>query len=218
MNELFQGAIKFYEEDYNNEKDFFERLRENKPHTLFITCVDSRIDPNRLTRSKPGELFVIRNIGNIVPPYDPLERNVEHFLAITSAIEYSIKKLKVKNIIICGHSNCGACTCIYQPEMLQEMPYVKKWLEFLEPIVESVEAMNPESEHKKIWLTELQNIHQQLLNLLTYPFVEEKFNRGELHIYGWFYNILSGQILNYNFIKHEFKPIVGDKIFSGELQ
>lgn len=209
MNSLFQGAIKFYEEDYNNEKDFFEGLQENKPHTLFITCVDSRIDPNRLTRSKPGELFVIRNIGNIIPPFTELHEQ-EHYLAITSAIEYSIKKLKVKNIIVCGHSNCGACTCIYEPSMLDSMPYVRKWLEFLEPTIKRIEAMGKMSKHKKIWLTELQNIQQQLVNLLTYPFVESKFNRGELHIYGWFYNIQSGQILNYNFIKNEFKPIAGD--------
>ena len=217
MNQLFQGAIKFYEEDYHNEKSFYKGLQENKPHTLFITCVDSRIDPNRLTASKPGELYVIRNIGNLIPPFVPdIESNIndssmEQFLAITSSIEYSIKKLKVKNIIVCGHSNCGACTCVYKPEMLQEMPYVKKWLELLKPTIDRVNEMNPDTEHKRIWLTELQNVHQQILNLLSYSFVEEKFNRGELQIYGWYYNITSGQILNYNFIKHEFKPIVAEE-------
>ncbi|RDU64621.1 carbonic anhydrase [Helicobacter didelphidarum] len=210
MNQLFQGAITFYEEDYNNEKSFYEGLQENKPHTLFITCVDSRIDPNRLTRSKPGELYVIRNIGNLIPPFKNGENDIQDFLATNSSIEYSIKKLKVSNIIVCGHSNCGACTSVYKPEMLEEMPYVKKWLELLQPTIERVKGLHPESEHKRIWLTELQNIQQQIHNLLSYPFVEEKFNRGELHIYGWYYNILSGQILNYNFINHEFKPIVGN--------
>ena len=100
MQELFQGAIKFYEEDYNNQKSFYRSLQENNPHTLFITCVDSRIDPNRLTHSKPGELYVIRNIGNMIPPFrDDDTELAEGYLATTSSIEYSICKLKVKNII-----------------------------------------------------------------------------------------------------------------------
>lgn len=214
MNELFQGAIKFYEEDYNNEKNFYKSLQENKPHTLFITCVDSRIDPNRLTQSKPGELYVIRNIGNMIPPFRGNEALTEDYLATTSSIEYSICKLKVQNIIVCGHSNCGACSVVYNQEMLDAMPYVKKWLELLKPTLDKVEAMKPESSHRRIWLTELQNIQQQLYNLLSYPFVEERFNRGDLQIYGWYYNIMSGQILNYNYITREFKPIVGDKPFS----
>ncbi|WP_104746194.1 carbonic anhydrase [Helicobacter bilis] len=217
MNELFQGAIKFYEEDYNNEKAFFKSLQENKPHTLFITCVDSRIDPNRLTHSKPGELYVVRNIGNLIPPFkDENNEMMEGYLATTSSIEYSICKLKVKNIIVCGHSNCGACAAVYNHDMLNEMPYVKKWLELLNPTIEKVESMQPESEHKRIWLTELQNIQQQLHNLLSYPFVEERFNRGELQIYGWYYNIMNGQILNYNLITREFKPIVGDNTLKSE--
>ena len=100
---------------------------------------------------------------------------------------------------------------VYDKEMLNTMPYVKKWLELLNPTISKVEAMKPENEHKKIWLTELQNIQQQLHNLLSYPFVEERFNQGELQIYGWYYNIMSGQILNYNLITQEFKPIIGDK-------
>lgn len=212
MNKLFQGAIKFYEEDYNNEKGFYKSLQENAPHTLFITCVDSRIDPNRLTQSKSGELYVVRNIGNMIPPFRKDNNEItDGYLAVTSSIEYSICKLKVKNIIICGHSNCGACTVVYDKEMLNTMPYVKKWLELLNPTISKVEAMKPENEHKKIWLTELQNIQQQLHNLLSYPFVEERFNQGELQIYGWYYNIMSGQILNYNLITQEFKPIIGDK-------
>ncbi|STQ86620.1 carbonic anhydrase [Helicobacter muridarum] len=208
MRELFKGAIKFYEEDYNNEKNFFKSLQENKPHTLFITCVDSRIDPNRLTQSKPGELYVVRNIGNIIPPYSNSECG---YLAVTSSIEYSICKLKVKNIIVCGHSNCGACAIVYENDKLDKMPYVKKWLELLEPTIEEVNNMQPEDKRKRTWLTELQNIQQQLHNLLSYPFVEERFNRGELNIYGWYYNITSGQVLNYNLIQREFKPIIGDK-------
>ncbi len=211
MNELFQGAIKFYEEDYNNEKAFYTSLQENKPHTLFITCVDSRIDPNRLTQSKPGELYVVRNIGNMIPPFRDEDDNIaDGYLATTSSIEYSIKKLKVKNIIVCGHSNCGACAAAYNHEMLSEMPYVKKWLELLKPTISRVNEMKPESDHKRVWLTELQNIQQQLYNLLSYPFIEEKFNRGELQIYGWYYNLMNGQILNYNIITREFKSIISD--------
>lgn len=214
MTELFRGAIKFYEEDYNNEKSFFESLQEHRPHTLFITCVDSRIDPNRLTQSKPGDLYVIRNIGNMIPPCSG-NASEDGYLAVTSSIEYSVCMLGIRSIIVCGHSNCGACATAYNQDKLEGLPYIKKWLELLQPTLDEVEKLQPDTEKKKLWLTELHNIQQQLHNLLSYPFIESRFNRGELHIYGWYYNISSGQILNYNLIKQEFAPIVGELPFEG---
>ena len=210
MKELFEGAIKFQEEDYLNHKELYENLKKSQdPHTLFISCVDSRVVPNLITNTLPGDLFVVRNIGNIVPPYRENKENIRSgYLATTSAIEYALNILNIKNIIVCGHSNCGACHFIYEDEnKLSQTPYVSKWLELLQPVKERVETLRPDTKAKRIWLTEQINIEYQLENLMTYPFVEEKFDSGELRIYGWYYIIETGEILNYNMIKREFKAI-----------
>ncbi|MGX2984669.1 carbonic anhydrase [Helicobacter sp. 23-1048] len=210
MKELFEGAIKFQEEDFVEYQELYESLKKQQnPHTLFISCADSRVVPNIITSSDPGDLFVVRNIGNIIPPYTESNSMRGGYLATTSAIEYALTILNVRNIIVCGHSNCGACSAIFEPpENLKNAPYVQKWLKLLEPAKQKVLAQNPSSRAKKIWLAEQINVELQLENLMTYPFVEEKFDRGELNVYGWYYIIEKGEILNYNMIKREFKPIV----------
>lgn len=213
MKELFDGAVKFLEDDFERYKDLYQSLkRHQEPHTLFLTCVDSRVVPNLITNSLPGDLFVIRNVGNIVPPYTQDSNLREGYLATTAAIEYALSMLNIQNIIICGHSDCGACSAIYEDEeVLNRAPYVKKWVELLEPVKKKVLDLKPKSKIKRMWLTEQFNIEQQLENLMTYPFVEERFDRGELRIYGWYYIIPTGEIYNYNMITKEFKPIKKDE-------
>lgn len=210
MRELFEGAMKFREEDYNEHKALYESLKKRQePHTLLITCTDSRVVPNLITNSLPGDLFVIRNMGNIVPPYLGKDKGIRGgYLATTSGIEYALSILGIKNVIICGHSDCGACSAIYEPpKNLESTPYVKKWIELLEPVKQKVDLLKPSSKAKRAWLMEQMNIEHQLENLMTYPFVEERFDRGELSVYGWYYIIETGEIFNYNMIKREFKPI-----------
>ncbi|MCE3038591.1 carbonic anhydrase [Helicobacter anatolicus] len=213
MKELFDGAIKFQEDDFEQYKELYQSLEKHQePHTLFLTCVDSRVVPNLITNSLPGDLFVIRNMGNIVPPYKQDSNFRDGYLATTSAIEYALSILNIKNIIICGHSDCGACGAVYEEEeVLNQAPYVKKWIELLEPVKQKVNNLKPKSKIKQRWLTEQINIEQQLENLMTYPFVEERFDRGELRIYGWYYIISTGQIYNYNMITREFKLINKEK-------
>lgn len=210
MKELFEGAVKFREEDYNEHKALYESLKERQePHTLLITCTDSRVVPNLITNTLPGDLFVIRNMGNIVPPYLGRDKGIRGgYLATTSAIEYALSILDIKNVIICGHSDCGACSAIYEDsKKLENAPYVKKWIELLEPVKDKVSALKPASKAKRTWLMEQMNVEHQLENLMSYPFVEERFDRGELNIYGWYYIIETGEIFNYNMIKREFKII-----------
>ena len=210
MKELFQGAVKFREEDFNEHRKLYESLKKHQePHTLLITCTDSRVVPNLITNSLPGDLFVIRNMGNLVPPYLGKNKGIrDGYLATTSAIEYALVVLGIKNVIICGHSDCGACSAIYElPEKLENAPYVQKWIELLEPVKQKVDALKPNSKAKRTWLMEQMNIEHQLENLMTYPFVEERFDRGDLNVYGWYYIIETGEILNYNMIKREFKTI-----------
>ena len=203
---LFEGAIKFKEENFLTYKELFENLKEGQnPHTLFVGCSDSRVVPNLITNTLPGELFVIRNIANIVPPY----READEYLATTSAIEYALEELKVENIIICGHSHCGGCAALYEEEHFTKMPNVRNWLKLISPVKEQVLALNPKTKAMRAYFTEQINIEKQIMNLFTYPNVKEKYLARTLHIYGWHYIIGSGEVYSYYFKKHEFNLLKG---------
>ena len=203
---LFEGAIKFKEENFLTYKELFENLKEGQnPHTLFVGCSDSRVVPNLITNTLPGELFVIRNIANIVPPY----READEYLATTSAIEYALEELKVENIIICGHSHCGGCAALYEEEHFTKMPNVRNWLKLISPVKEQVLALNPKTKAMRAYFTEQINIEKQIMNLFTDPNVKEKYLARTLHIYGWHYIIESGEVYSYDFKKHEFNLLKG---------
>ena len=202
MEKLLNGVVKFQNKYFVEHKDIFKELsNKQKPHTLFIGCSDSRVIPNIITETLPGELFVMRNIGNMVPPY--YENNAA-YKCVAAVIEYSVKSLNVENIVICGHSNCGGCKALLKEEHLDELPLVKEWLKLGENIKKRVMAKNISDEEKEFQIEQL-NIVQQIENILTYPFVKEKYDKGELNIYGWYYIIETGEVFNYNFEKNEFE-------------
>ena len=197
MEKLFKGVAKFRQEDFEAHKDLFQKLsRTQKPHTLFVGCSDSRVVPDLITRTKPGELFTVRNIANIVPPY----RHTEEYASTTSAVEYAVLALEVRNIIVCGHSNCGGCAALNQaPEELSKLPNVRRWLEISKEVPGRVDRhMETESPKKREWLTEQINILVQMRNLLTYPYILERYKQGRLNICGWYYVIETGEIFNFN--------------------
>ncbi len=205
-SKLIEGVVRFRNEDFAEHQKLFSELGDNHdPHTLFIGCSDSRLVPNLITNTLPGELFVIRNIANFVPPY----RVSSEFAATTAAIEYAVVVLNVENIVVCGHSNCGGCSALYLPEeQLNKIPNVKKWLELAAPIKKQVlEELQDEDDKIRNWHTELLNVVEQLKHLLTYPFIKEKYDRGELKLYGWYYVIESGDVYNYDIDSAEFKLI-----------
>ncbi len=202
MEKLLNGVVKFQNKYFVEHKHVFKELsNKQNPHTLFIGCSDSRVIPNLITRALPGELFVMRNIGNMVPPY--YENNAT-YRCVAAVIEYSVKSLNVENIVICGHSNCGGCKALLKEEHLDELPLVKEWLKLGENIKKRVMAKNISDEEKEFQIEQL-NIVQQIENILTYPFVKEKYDKGELNIYGWYYIIETGEVFNYNFEKNEFE-------------
>lgn len=204
MHKLMAGIVKFKNQDFLEHKELFTSLKQRqKPHTLFISCSDSRIDPNLLTKTRPGELFVVRNIANIVPPY----RKTHEYLATTSAIEYAINVLEVENIVICGHSNCGGCAAIYLPESsLEHLPHTQRWLELAKNVKQKVltELGNNEDEPAKVWMTEQVNVIEQLLHLFTYPFVKDRYDNDQLKIDGWYYIIETGEVYIYDKENGEF--------------
>jgi len=197
MQKLLDGIVKFKRGDYEIHKELFKSLKKTQnPHTLFITCSDSRLDPNMITDTLPGELFIIRNIANIIPPYSKTKENV----STTSALEYAVIALGVENIIICGHTNCGGCVAsLNGTEGLKGLPNTSKWLESLEPIRAQVikQLKNDEPEAQE-WMMEQINVVEQLKNLLTYPYIKQKVSEGTLALSGWHYSIENGEILIYD--------------------
>ena len=211
MHDLVAGLIQFRTQDFQEHKNLFSELkRRQEPHTLFIGCSDSRVVPELITTSLPGELFVVRNIANIVPTFKE-SYEYANTSATTAAIEYAVKILKVKNIIVCGHSNCGGCSSIYLPDaVLDEIPATKKWLELAvnvkKRVMEGLEENNKVNDlEMREWLTEHMNIVEQLNHLLTYPFIKEKYSKKELDILGMYYTIETGEVLIYNAQKKAFE-------------
>ena len=197
MDQLFKGIAKFREEDFDAHKELFESLgRSQKPHTLFIGCADSRVVPDLITRTMPGELFTVRNVANIVPPY----RETEEHAGTTSSIEYAVQVLDVENIVVCGHSNCGGCAAMNKSEDdLAHLPHVRRWLSISKEVRARVDRqIGSGSAQKREWMTEQINILVQMRNLLTYPYVKERYQQGRLKIYGWYYIIETGEIFNFN--------------------
>lgn len=200
---VVKGGIEFMEKYFKENAELFKTLKDSQtPHTLFIGCSDSRVVPNLITNTKPGEMFVIRNIANIIPKY----RVSDEFLATTSAIEYALYILNIKDIIICGHSNCGGCAALYYDESkFDKTPNVKTWLKSLDNVKAQVEALGLSNLKKKAWFVERLNIINSIDNLLTYPGVKEGVKLGKIRIYGWHYIIETGSLFSYDMVTKDFE-------------
>jgi len=198
MKKLFDGVVNFQENEFLKYKDHFTSLeRKQEPHTLFIGCSDSRIDPALITNTLPGELFIVRNIANLVPPY----RETAEYVATTSAIEYALTVLKVDNIVVCGHSNCGGCNALWNDDLLKNSPHTRKWMELALPVKKNIENyynLRIPDLREREWITEQFNIVEQMKHLLSYPEVEKRYKNKTLKILGWYYIIETGDIFNYN--------------------
>lgn len=207
MKKLYKGIHKFQKAYFKKEEDFFKRISKGQtPEVLFITCSDSRVDPTLVTQSKPGELFIVRNVGNIVPPYDAIkDKN-----SVAAAVEFAVLGLKVKDIIVCGHSNCGAMQALFKDEKeLDNMPHLRDWLKIALPAKDTIDKFCQHSTgESRQRITEEENILAQLKNIQTYPFVERALKKGRLHLHGWYYNIETGRICAYNPNKDMFEEIV----------
>lgn len=189
---------RFKELEYEFNKDFYQELKKGQdPHTLFIGCSDSRVDAETLFQAKPGEIFQMRNVANIVPR----EEEPDTHPSVVSAIEYSVKILKVKNLIVCGHSNCGGCAAIRKLEDYKELlPYTSEWISQSVSISNYIDQKYPEmKEEDKVIMLEKLNAVQQLDNLMTYEFVRERVASGELNLQAYYYDIGTGGISVYNY-------------------
>ena len=200
---LKQGIHRFQTEIYPERREtYLEAVsKPQEPHTLIITCADSRIDPELITQSGPGELFVMRNIGNLVPPYG------EMIGGVSSVIEYAVTGLKVKHLVICGHSDCGAMKALLKPESTEKMPTVRRWLRNAEAALSVTREVAPEANMLPN-LTE-QNVLMQMTHAKTHPAVAGAMARGELTVGGWVYDIARGDVRIYDDQKNKFESTVG---------
>lgn len=207
MENIRQGVVSFINNKFQNNKKLFEELKNGQnPHTLFVCCCDSRIIPSLITKSKPGELFVVRNIANIIPPYS----DGDDYLDTTSAIEYALNFLDIKNIVICGHSDCGGCKAIYKDEKdFENFPNIKKWLKLLYPIKEKFLKQNINIS-KRSHFSERLNLLNSYENLIKYPYIKDLLFDGKINIYLWHYVIENGEIYDYDFKTKEFILIKGE--------
>lgn len=196
---LFEGIREFKANEYIPRQQFFEELgKKQNPHTLFIGCSDSRVVPNLITQTFPGELFVVRNIANLVPHY---KRHSDTYLATTSAIEFAVNQMNVSNIVVCGHSNCGGCAALYQDKELKNLPHTKKWMELAHPVKKIVEqkiAKNKITLEERTLFTEQLNVVEQMNHLLKYSYIKKRVKEGNINVMGWYYHIDTGEIYNYD--------------------
>ncbi len=206
---FLEGIKEFKNLHFKENEILFKDLvdKGQNPKALFIGCSDSRIIPTLITNSKPGDLFVVRNIGNMVPPFKP----DNDFHGTAAAIEYAVSILNVEDIIVCGHSNCGMCKSLYEEDKIQgiELIHVKNWLRLGKDVKETVLKIYKNNPDINIYeLTEKINILYQLKNLLTYPKLKEKVESGELRLHGWYYKIETGEIEFYNSDTNSFELVL----------
>ncbi len=203
MSPLRKGVREFQDNVYPDMKVLFEKLDKRKePHTLFITCADSRIDPTLITQSDPGKIFVHRNAGNIVPKYP------ETGSSEAASIEYAICFLGITNIVICGHSHCGAVAGLADPESIKHLPHLVNWLEHASETAAAAEQIDPDSEESMLSLVE-RNVIFQLEHLSSYPIVSERVASGALKLHGWVYIIKTGEVRLYQHSSGQFEPLSG---------
>jgi carbonic anhydrase len=190
------GISRFQKHVYPRHRRLFERLAlEQQPEALFITCADSRIDPCMLTQTKPGELFICRAIGNVVPRYGDIG-------GVTATIEYAVGVLRVPAIIVCGHTDCGVIKGAINPDALKAFPDVTSWLRHAH-----VGRRKYEPDAKTILALTERNVVNQLKNLRTHPAVRARLKKRDLALHGWVYHIATGAVTAYDAEKRKFRRL-----------
>ncbi|HEY9602607.1 MAG TPA: carbonic anhydrase [Allocoleopsis sp.] len=195
MRKLLKGVHQFQTNYFTSHREMFERLSMGQhPRILFITCCDSRIDPNLITQTEPGELFIIRNVGNIIPPYGATTGGEG------AAIEYAVEALGVKHIIVCGHSHCGAMKgLLAMRDRTDRMPLVYDWLKYAEATRRIINEHYKDCGSEELLNAAIEeNVLTQIENLRTYPAVHSKLYSGELDIHAWVYKIETGGVFVYS--------------------
>ena len=204
MQKLQVGIHQFQKDYFARHRQLYEKLAEGqRPETLFITCSDSRILPDTITNTGPGDLFIVRNVGNIVPS---AIRGVMG--GVSAAIQYAVEVLNVNQIIVCGHTKCGAVDGIMHPESVAHLPLVANWIAESKSIPALIDENYSElTGEARMNAAIEENVLLQLENLRTFDFVRERLDNGKLALSGWVYNIATGEVLDYDPEQERFEPV-----------
>jgi carbonic anhydrase len=206
MKKLIEGYAKFRRDVFPELKDSFRLLSDRQaPDTLFITCADSRVVPNLMLQTEPGDLFLCRTVGNVVPPHGAMPGGV------SSTIEYAVAILKVRHVVVCGHSDCGAIRAVlpaHRQESLSRLPLTAKWLGFVEPAWKYLEPGVPADDSRALHTGLIHaNVVAQFENLKTHPEVARALAHNAVQIHGWYYDILTGAIEAWDEQERKFRPL-----------
>jgi carbonic anhydrase len=208
MQRLLEGVHRFQDGEFGKYQALFRRLSRQgqKPHTLFITCADSRVIAELITQSNPGDLFVIKNVGNIVPPSD---RGGE-FNSTAAGIEFALEVLGVTDIVVCGHSQCGAVAALLSGESSPAMPHLASWISLASPVRELINSKYEylKNAEARARAAEEENVLYSIERLHTYPCVARRLNEGALRLHAWFFKIATGELFVYNPEQKQFEPIL----------
>jgi carbonic anhydrase len=213
MQRLIEGVHKFRNEEFGRYRSLFKKLsREGQnPHTLFITCADSRVLAELITQSKPGDLFVVKNIGNIVPPANVMGSTN----STAAAIEFAIESLRVSDVVVCGHSQCGAMAALLNGVPNPEaMPHVCEWLKVAESVRDTINAQytHVTGDLNRQNAAAEENVLFALENLKTYPAVHAGLAEGRLHLHGWFFKIDTAELFAYDPETRQFTPLIQEQL------
>jgi carbonic anhydrase len=203
VDQILRGLKRFQKKVYPKHRELFQKLAlQQRPAALFITCADSRIDPCLLTQTKPGELFICRVIGNIVPRYP------ESIGGVSATIEYAVGVLGVPDVIVCGHTDCGVMKGVLNPEALKPLANVSAWLGHAQPAREALaKSEGTLSDPEFLLALTERNVVEQLKNLHTHPAVAARLEEGSLKLHGWVYHIGKGIVTTYNSRRERFSRV-----------
>src|ERR1700722_13236152 len=200
VDSILRGLKRFKKKVYPKHRELFQKLAlQQRPTALFITCADSRIDPCLLTQTKPGELFLCRVIGNIVPRYP------ESIGGVSATIEYAVGVLGVSDVIVCGHTDCGVMKGVLNPEALKPLANESAWLNHAQPAREALAKSDSDLNDPPFLLALTEsNVIEQLKNLHTHPAVAARLEQGNLKLHGWVYDIGRGAVTTYSSRRQKF--------------
>jgi len=194
VERLIEGFRRFRASYFRDHGELFADLAQHgqSPHALIVSCCDSRVDPQLLFSTQPGDIFVIRNVANLVPPYDPSSG----YHGTSAALEFGVRSLRVKNVVVLGHKHCGGVQALLQQTVRPTGEFIGPWMNIAWPARERAIAAGPPETHQT--LCEKEVIRESVYNLRTFPWISEAEAKGEIRIHGWYFDVGRGELLAMN--------------------